>query len=233
MSIDADDYVARVLEEEPPPAMHTDSSKWVAIHDALDPTAPRVGVSSGTGSLFTVAWVVGIVLGLIWVLRNGRTVFEQWQENVHRRYVVIRTPVDPRLLSCPNHPSANRRRHGIPDDDDRPFNVAYAAAALARRQREGQEKKKLDNVRQQSTQQESEWTRHGEAMGLRQRSSQTAGQPIPSVTWDLNHVSGAGSPFDSENAQPMFVQGTSTNPLGNEGTQLVPGESGIRRIQFR
>ena len=30
-----------------------------------------------------------------------------------------------------------RRRHGIPDDDHRPFNVAYAAALQARKKREG------------------------------------------------------------------------------------------------
>ena len=30
-----------------------------------------------------------------------------------------------------------RRRHGIPDDDNRPFNVAYAAALQARKTREG------------------------------------------------------------------------------------------------
>ncbi|TBU43358.1 hypothetical protein BD309DRAFT_864512 [Dichomitus squalens] len=32
---------------------------------------------------------------------------------------------------------ATRRRHGIPDDDNRPFNVAYAAALHARKQRDG------------------------------------------------------------------------------------------------
>ena len=32
---------------------------------------------------------------------------------------------------------AMRRRHGIPDDDSRPFNVAYAAALQARKAREG------------------------------------------------------------------------------------------------
>ena len=31
---------------------------------------------------------------------------------------------------------AMRRRHGIPDDDHRPFNVAYAAVVNARRERE-------------------------------------------------------------------------------------------------
>jgi hypothetical protein len=38
--------------------------------------------------------------------------------------------------------SDSRRRHGIPDDDDRPFNVAYAAAALARREREREQHRK-------------------------------------------------------------------------------------------
>lgn len=30
-----------------------------------------------------------------------------------------------------------RRRHGIPDEDERPFNVAYAAAVRAREREEG------------------------------------------------------------------------------------------------
>lgn len=87
MSTDA--YIARVPEEERQPGVPPDSSKWVAVHDALDPPIPRTGTNSGTGSFFTVAWVLGISFGLIWVLRNGRTVFDQWQENVHRRYVVV------------------------------------------------------------------------------------------------------------------------------------------------
>ena len=33
-----------------------------------------------------------------------------------------------------------RRRHGIPDSDHRPFNVAYAAASKARSEREASEK---------------------------------------------------------------------------------------------
>lgn len=33
-----------------------------------------------------------------------------------------------------------RRRHGIPDHDHRPFNVAYAAAKRAQREREAEEK---------------------------------------------------------------------------------------------
>lgn len=32
---------------------------------------------------------------------------------------------------------ATRRRHGIPDDDNRPFNVAYAAAKQAQRDGKG------------------------------------------------------------------------------------------------
>ncbi len=32
---------------------------------------------------------------------------------------------------------AMRRRHGIPDDDNRPFNVAYAAALQARKGKDG------------------------------------------------------------------------------------------------
>jgi hypothetical protein len=37
--------------------------------------------------------------------------------------------------------SATRRKHGIPDDDRRPFNVAYAAVSRARQEREREREK--------------------------------------------------------------------------------------------
>jgi hypothetical protein len=54
--------------------------------------------------------------------------------------------------------------HGIPDDDDRPFNVAYAAAALSRKQRKG----KRETVKPQ-TLPRSKLDRPGESAGMRQR----------------------------------------------------------------
>ena len=61
--------------------------------------------------------------------------------------------------------STNRRRHGIPDDDDRPFNVAYAA--VTRKQHQGNTVKpkvsKLDSL------QSSQLGGYDVSIGLRQR----------------------------------------------------------------
>ena len=97
MSTDAGEYMPKVLEEEHQ-SPHIDSSKWVAVHDLLNPTAPH---AEARVSFFTMAWVIGISLGLIWVLRNGRTVFDQWKENMHRRYLVIHTRISARPESRP------------------------------------------------------------------------------------------------------------------------------------
>lgn len=85
----ADDYLATVPKddsytERPAP---TDSSKWDTVRD--------VGGKPGEylrdpKSLFTIAWILGIGLGLIWIFRNGGTVFAQWRENRLRRYVINR-----------------------------------------------------------------------------------------------------------------------------------------------
>jgi hypothetical protein len=86
--MESDDYFPRVLEDDSQPeiSVPSDASKWTAVHDALENTTTNAVVSrSGTGSLFTVAWVLGLTLGLVWVWRNGKTVFQQWQENMHRR----------------------------------------------------------------------------------------------------------------------------------------------------
>lgn len=86
--MNSDDYLPRVAEDDSQPEILvlSDASKWAAVHDALEPTTLNtVGPRGGTGSLFTVAWMLGLTLGLVWVWRNGRTVFQQWQENMHRR----------------------------------------------------------------------------------------------------------------------------------------------------
>ncbi|KAF8592715.1 hypothetical protein K439DRAFT_1656119 [Ramaria rubella] len=193
--MDTDDYAPRVLDDDFPSVVppKTDSSKWAAVHGTLDATMSQRGGPSGTGSLFTVAWVLGLLLGLLWILRNGRAVFSQWQENVQRR--------------------ANRRRHGIPDEDDRPFNVAYAAAALARKERERKEKEKL-KPRVQPAQPRLEWERHGEALRLRQRPLLTCG---------------AGQPLSAQ----QFVQGSSTAPVNNRNSGSMPGEAAPQWTQKR
>lgn len=39
-----------------------------------------------------------------------------------------------------------RRRHGIPDNDHRPFNVAYAAVVRARQEKEAAQKAKVTQL---------------------------------------------------------------------------------------
>jgi hypothetical protein len=88
--MDLEQYIPRIFEGDSHliASPQSDASKWTTVHEALEHPGRRgVGSKSGTGSLFTMAWVLGITLGLLWVLRNGRTVLAQWQENVHRRYV--------------------------------------------------------------------------------------------------------------------------------------------------
>lgn len=118
-----------------------DSSKWSAIHKAADnPGSEILHSPSSVGSLFRIAWILGIVLGLTWIMRNGRTVITQWQQNMYRRCVCIFRVLTP--VAHPSWLSANRRRHGIPDSDNRPFNVAYAAAALAKKEKQRIEREK-------------------------------------------------------------------------------------------
>ena len=54
-------------------------------------------------------------------------------------------PILSRILSLTSHPPlrATRRRHGIPDTDNRPFNVAYAAAMTARKENEARKNLQL------------------------------------------------------------------------------------------
>lgn len=136
------DYLPRIFDGESAfGSKKGDSSKWSVIHEAIDNPGSEVIVQSRSsmGSLFRIAWIVGIVLGLTWLMRNGKTTLTQWQQNMYRRYAQI-VQVSPLLLTLPS--SANRRRHGIPDDDDRPFNVAYAAAALAKKEKQRAEREK-------------------------------------------------------------------------------------------
>ena len=47
------------------------------------------------------------------------------------------------LPNIPSYHRATRRRHGIPDTDNRPFNVAYAAAVTARKENEARKNLQL------------------------------------------------------------------------------------------
>ncbi|THH16925.1 hypothetical protein EW146_g3790 [Bondarzewia mesenterica] len=71
----------------------------------------RAASNSAFSSFFSFCILGAACLMVFLIFRNGRTVFLRWKERHYK-------------LSM-------RRRYGIPDHDQRPFNVAYAAARLA------------------------------------------------------------------------------------------------------
>ncbi|KAI0824768.1 hypothetical protein BC628DRAFT_1419875 [Trametes gibbosa] len=75
---------------------------------------PRPAFWADPGRMTLLLGFVAIIT-LAWVRLGPH--FRHWRETRYRK--------------------AMRRRHGIPDDDYRPFNVAYAAALQARKKREG------------------------------------------------------------------------------------------------
>ncbi|TDL29631.1 hypothetical protein BD410DRAFT_780099 [Rickenella mellea] len=78
-------------------------------------------------TIAVTALLVFIGLMSLLVFRDLRNHFTRWQDQRYRRQ--------------------KRRKHGIPDDDHRPFNVAYAAAVRERRERDI-----LERSRQQAEQ---------------------------------------------------------------------------------
>ncbi|KIM74984.1 hypothetical protein PILCRDRAFT_688928 [Piloderma croceum F 1598] len=80
--------------------------------DILGGRSLENGTSSETSMFFKLTGVatIGLFAWLAWF--RGRVVFLKWKETRYKK--------------------AMRRRHGIPDEDERPFNVAYAAAMRAR-----------------------------------------------------------------------------------------------------
>ncbi|KAH9965892.1 hypothetical protein BC827DRAFT_1153339 [Russula dissimulans] len=71
----------------------------------------RVAQNVGFSAFFKICALGASTLVLLLAFRHGRTFFLRWRERHYK-------------LSM-------RRRYGIPDNDQRPFNVAYAAARLA------------------------------------------------------------------------------------------------------
>ncbi|KAF7981718.1 hypothetical protein HWV62_32309 [Athelia sp. TMB] len=79
--------------------------------DILGGPSLEIGPSGGNGWFYNTSVVI-FVVGLVWLVWFGRTRYQQMTEIRYKK--------------------AMRRRHGIPDEDLRPFNVAYAAAVRAK-----------------------------------------------------------------------------------------------------
>ncbi|KAI9001414.1 hypothetical protein BD414DRAFT_33275 [Trametes punicea] len=93
--------------------MHHDESADI-LGGRLQVSPPRPPLWSDPGRM-TLLIGFAAVVAVAWTRIAPH--YRQWRETRYRK--------------------AMRRRHGIPDDDHRPFNVAYAAALQARKKREG------------------------------------------------------------------------------------------------
>ncbi|KAJ8482210.1 hypothetical protein ONZ51_g5477 [Trametes cubensis] len=93
--------------------MHSDESADI-LGGRIQVSPPRPPLWSDPGRMTLLLGFV-TVAAIAWVRIAPH--YRQWRETRYRK--------------------AMRRRHGIPDDDHRPFNVAYAAALQARKKREG------------------------------------------------------------------------------------------------
>ncbi|EJD53536.1 hypothetical protein AURDEDRAFT_148505 [Auricularia subglabra TFB-10046 SS5] len=96
-----------------------ESSKWDAVRNGggvarVRPDVPVVHAADV--STWPWPWLVASAFAVLWALRWAQVRFLEWRARTLRR--------------------ETRRRYGIPDTDDRPFHIAYNAAAAAKRQRE-------------------------------------------------------------------------------------------------
>ncbi|KIO25175.1 hypothetical protein M407DRAFT_25500, partial [Tulasnella calospora MUT 4182] len=85
--------------------------------------------------------VMGFLLVCFWIWRAAN----RYWENYQRRQAVLE----------------RRRRAGIPDEDTRPFEIAYAEAALRRREQDEERRRKQLEQTEASQQQDSDWSRLG------------------------------------------------------------------------
>ncbi|KAG8982186.1 hypothetical protein FRC05_000328 [Tulasnella sp. 425] len=103
--------------------------------------------------------VMGFILVCFWVWRAAN----RYLENYKRRQAVLE----------------RRRRAGIPDEDTRPFEIAYAEAALRRREQDEERRRKEKEQVEASQQQDSDWSRLGRTMTHPQDSRYEAGHSPP------------------------------------------------------
>ena len=120
--------------------------RWVSFRpDAMDddisdilgrPTLHNVrGHRSGAFSGLSIVLSIPAVLILYWVAAQIWERFLIWREKSYK----LCTPISPFSPMCEYLQlfiRAMRRRHGIPDNDHRPFNVAYAAVVRTRQEEE-------------------------------------------------------------------------------------------------
>lgn len=110
-----------------PPDFDFESSD--ILGGALPVGRGRVAQHSSFSSFFKLCVLGACTLLLLLAFRHGRTFFLRWKERHYKLYLYL-IPlfcVSPKLAFI----RSMRRRYGIPDHDQRPFNVAYAAARLA------------------------------------------------------------------------------------------------------
>ncbi|RDX55450.1 hypothetical protein OH76DRAFT_1551896 [Lentinus brumalis] len=93
----------------------------MAYDESSDILGGRLHVSPPRSSAWSDPGQISLLLGLglaaLYAWIRVAPHYRQWRETRYRK--------------------AMRRRHGIPDDDNRPFNVAYAAALQARKGKDG------------------------------------------------------------------------------------------------
>ena len=127
-----------------PPDSEFESSD--ILGGALPVGRGRVAPHPGFSFLFKICALGVCTLFLLLAFRHGRTFLLRWKERHYKLYAYfVSTP--PRILLKLVPKRSMRRRYGIPDHDQRPFNVAYAAARLAQ-----EDKRKVqDRIRTVST----------------------------------------------------------------------------------
>ncbi|KIO24601.1 hypothetical protein M407DRAFT_212368 [Tulasnella calospora MUT 4182] len=138
-----------------------DSESRVGVHNAEEYMGsygssqqyqPPVSSSEGVKSTplkedsLTLLWltwlvVMNFLLFCFWIWRAAN----RYCENYQRRQAVLE----------------RRRRAGIPDEDTRPFEIAYAKAALRRREQDEERRRKQLEQTEASQQQDSDWSRLG------------------------------------------------------------------------
>ncbi|KAH9035293.1 hypothetical protein EDB84DRAFT_40591 [Lactarius hengduanensis] len=130
----------------------------------------RVARHSGFSALFKICTFGVCTLFFLLAFRHGRTFFLRWKERHYK-------------LSM-------RRRYGIPDHDQRPFNVAYAAARLSQEdKRKVQDRMRTVSILDQPNPPSQGSTRTGEIYDLPSQ------QTVPPVTLRVSGYDESNKPI--------------------------------------
>ncbi|KAG8962005.1 hypothetical protein FRC00_010673 [Tulasnella sp. 408] len=139
------------MDSESPVGVHI-AEEYMASHGSSHHYQPPASSSEGVeytplkedpppSLLPTWLMVMGFILVCFWIWRGAN----RYWENYQRRQAVLE----------------RRRRAGIPDEDTRPFEIAYAEAALRRREKDEERRRKELEQASTSQQQDSDWSRLG------------------------------------------------------------------------